>query len=104
MNKFDIAWPRRYLEQRKHSTWLVEAVLLERRLIAGQPRLQLVCRLACIDEDRTDELACCEKFWADARARLGRLYRLTDRDIDEIEALLAKRIAKPQPVPQQAAE
>ena len=49
--RFDIAWPRRYLERRRHSTWLVEAVLLERKLIAGQPRMQLVCRLACIDED-----------------------------------------------------
>ena len=48
---FAIAWPRRYLERCKHSTWLVEAVRLERKLIAGQPRMQLVCRLACIDED-----------------------------------------------------
>jgi hypothetical protein len=96
-HRFDVAWPRRYLERRKHSTWLVEAVLLERKLVAGQPQLQLVCRLACIDEDKTDEIASCEKFWADARARLGRLYRLTDRDLDEIEALLAARIAKPAP-------
>ena len=35
------------------------------------------------------EIAACEKFWADARARLGRMYWLTDRDLDEIEALLA---------------
>ena len=51
MSTFAIAWSRRYLERCKHSTWLVEAVLLERKLIAGQPRMQLVCRLACIDED-----------------------------------------------------
>jgi hypothetical protein len=29
-----------------------------------------------------------EKFWHDASARLGRLFRLSDRDLDEIEALL----------------
>ena len=95
--RFAIAWPRRYLERRKYPTWLIEAVLLERKLIAGQPRLQLVCRLACIDEDRTEKVDCREKFWADARARLGRLYRLTDRDLDEIEELLARRVAKPTP-------
>jgi hypothetical protein len=95
--RFDVAWPRRYLERRKHSTWLVEAVLLERKLVAGRPSLQLVCRLACIDEDRTGEIAAQEKFWYDARARLGRLSRLSDRDLDEIEALLAKRIPRPAP-------
>ena len=42
-----------------------------------------------LDHPRPGEIAACEKFWADARARLGRLYWLTDRDLDEIEALLA---------------
>ena len=42
-----------------------------------------------LDRPRPGEIAACEKFWADARARLGRLYWLTDRDLDEIEALLA---------------
>ena len=41
-----------------------------------------------LDRPRPGEIAACEKFWADARARLGRLYRLTDRDLDDIEALL----------------
>jgi hypothetical protein len=50
-----------------------------------------------LDRPRAGELAACDKFWADARARLGRLYRLTDRDLDEIESLLAKRIPKPVP-------
>ena len=55
-----------------------------------------------LDRPRPGEIAACEKFWADARARLGRLYRLTHRDLDEIEELLAKRIPKPVPVlPQQ---
>src|SRR5215471_19119239 len=48
-----------------------------------------------LDRPRAGELAACDKFWADARARLGRLYRLSDRDLDEIESLLAKRIPKP---------
>src|SRR6516164_3743064 len=43
-----------------------------------------------LDRPRAGELAACDKFWADARARLGRLYRLSDRDLDEIEACLAK--------------
>jgi hypothetical protein len=102
--KFDIAWPRRYLERRNHPIWLIEAILLERKLIVDQPLLQLVCRLACIDEDRISEVDCREKFWADARARLGRLSRLDHHDRDEIEALLARRIKKPVPVSQQAAE
>jgi hypothetical protein len=44
------------------------------------------------------EIAACEKFWADARARLGRLYRLSDRDLDEIESVIAERIG-PRPLP-----
>ena len=48
-----------------------------------------------LDRPRAGELAACDKFWADARARLGRLYRLSDRDLDEIESLLTKRIPKP---------
>ena len=51
-----------------------------------------------LDRPRPGEIAACEKFWTDARARLGRLYRLTDRDLDEIEALLAKKIPKPVPI------
>jgi hypothetical protein len=104
--RFEVAWPRRYLERRRqeHSCWLTEAVLLEHKLVAGQPLLQLVCKLACIDEDQIGEIACREKFWADARARLGRLSRLNHHDLDEIEALLARRVAKPVPVSQQAHE
>jgi hypothetical protein len=99
--KFDIAWPRRYHEKRRqeYSCWLTEAVLLERRLLDGRPQMQLVCRLAAIDEDRIGDVEAQEKFWHDARARLGRLCRLTDRDLDGIEALLARRIVKPVPVP-----
>jgi hypothetical protein len=43
-----------------------------------------------IDKDRVDEAAARDLFWHGARARLGRLYRLTP-DVWQIELLLAKR-------------
>ena len=52
-----------------------------------------------LDRPRPGEIAACEKFWADARARLGRLYRLSDRDLDEIESVIAERIG-PRPLPE----
>ena len=51
MSTFAIAWPPPLSRTMQTFDVLVEAVLLERKLIAGQPRMQLVCRLACIDED-----------------------------------------------------
>jgi hypothetical protein len=81
---------------------LLEATLLERRLLDGKPQMQIICKLAAIDEEHANEngaIEAREKFWHDARARLGRLYRLTDRDLDEIEALLARRVPRPQPMP-----
>jgi hypothetical protein len=104
---FEIAWPRKHVEWRgrPRENWLVEAVLLERRLFNGRPQMQLVCRLASISEDHAHAdgaVEVREKFWADASRRLSRLSRLSDRDIDEIEALLARRVPKPSPVPQPA--
>ena len=43
-----------------------------------------------------------DRFWSSARARLGKVYRLSQGDIDEIENALAIKV--PRPVPQQAAE
>jgi hypothetical protein len=56
MPRYAIAWPRKCLtssHRRLHEereVWMLEAQLLERRLVGGRPRLQLVCRLASIDE------------------------------------------------------
>jgi hypothetical protein len=38
------------------------------------------------------------KFWHDARRKLGKLRRLSARDIWAIEIMLAKRTPKPEPV------
>jgi hypothetical protein len=51
---------------------LIEATLLERKLVDGKPTLLLVCRLAVIAEDKTGETAAAEKLWHDASAWLGR--------------------------------
>jgi hypothetical protein len=99
-SRFDLAWPRKRLEWQRRETWMIEAVLLERVLLAGQPQLKIVCRIAAIDEDLIDDPAARDPFWHSARARLGRLSRLQPRDCDEIERLLAKRV--PKPVPRQA--
>ena len=37
-------------------------------------------------------------FWHDARRKLGKFRRLTQRDVWAIEIMLAKRIPKPEPV------
>jgi len=101
MSKFDIAWPRKHVEWRRRETWRLEAVLLERRIVDGKPSMQIICTLASINEDEAHAdgaIEAREKFWHDASARLGRLFRLSDRDIDEIEACLAQRIgARPLP-------
>jgi hypothetical protein len=102
MSRFDIAWPRKHLQwRRRDDVWLIEAVLLERRIVNNKPQMQIVCRLASISEDEAHAdgaIEAREKFWHDASARLGRLFRLSDRDIDEIEACLAQRIgARPLP-------
>jgi hypothetical protein len=74
---------------------LIEAILLERVLLDGRPQLEIVARLAAIDEDRTDEAAARDLFWRDARRKLGKLRRLSPRDIWQVEIMLAMRIPKP---------
>jgi hypothetical protein len=102
MTKFEIAWPRKFFQRRRNEgVWLLEATLLERKILDGKPRMQIVCRLATIDEEHVSTdgaVEIREAFWHAAQARLGRLYRLTDRDLDEIETQLAARVPKPMPV------
>jgi hypothetical protein len=54
--KLDIAWPRRCFQRRRHQEiWLLEAILLERKLVGDRPSMQVVCRLGVIDESRTND-------------------------------------------------
>jgi hypothetical protein len=94
--RFAIIWQRRRRESRGDKKILLEAVLLlERRTIAGQPRQQIVCRLANIDETRLTDHAAINAFWHDAVRRIGKLARLTPDYRREIEIDLAKTVRKP---------
>jgi len=99
---FEICWNRRrFLEWRRdpeNAPLLIEAILLERVLLDGRPQLEIVARLAAIDENRIDEAAARDLFWRDARRKLGKLRRLSPRDIWQVEILLAERVPKPKPV------
>ena len=73
--------------------------MCERTLIEGKPALRIIARLAAILEDEIDSPASRDKFWHDTRRKLGKLRRLDQRDIGQIEALLAKRIPRAEPTP-----
>jgi hypothetical protein len=77
--------------------------LCERVLLEGKPTLRIVCRIARVFEDRIDETSERDRFWHAARHRLGRLRRLSARDVC-IEGEIAKRVLKPQPVLKRARE
>ena len=97
-----VAWNRLWLVWSKRSErtapWAVECILFERTLIEGKPALRFIARLAKILEDELDNPASRDQFWHDARRKLGKLRRLTQRDILAIETMLAKRIPKLEPV------
>ena len=101
MPNFEICWNRRrFLEWRRdpeNAPLLIEAILLERVLLDGRPQLEIVARLAAIDEDRTDEAAARDLFWRDARRKLGKLRRLSPRDIWQVEIMLAMRVPRAAP-------
>ena len=100
MPNFEICWNRRRFQWRwrnpENAPLFIEAILLERVLLDGRPQLEIVARLATIDEDRTDEAAARDLFWREARCKLGKLRRLSPRDIWQVEIMLVKRIPKPQ--------
>jgi hypothetical protein len=81
-----------------------DAILLERVLLEGRPALKIVFRVASVIEDRLNDTAVRDRFWSVARARLGKLHRLSPRDRDEIEEMIAQRIPMPVPVTREAAE
>ena len=101
MSSFSVCWNRRRLAWRRHSErapWQLEAILCERVLLEGRPQLRIVARLASILEDEIDNPASRDMFWHHARRKLGKLQRLSQSDIWQIEALISARIAKPEPV------
>ena len=102
MSSFSVCWNRRRLAWRRHSDrapWQLEAILCERALIGGRPALRIVGRLGGILEDEIDIAASRDQFWHDARYKLGKLRRLSQSDVWQVEILISARIAKPQPVP-----
>jgi hypothetical protein len=105
MSSFSVCWNRVRLEWRKRTgcaPWAQEAILCERVLLEGKPALRIVCRIARVFEDRIDEASERDRFWHAARQRLGRLRRLSPRDVWQIEDEIAKRVPKPQPVLQES--
>jgi hypothetical protein len=102
MPSFDVCWNRRRLQWRHHSErapFIAECVLMERVLLAGQPQVKVICKVASVIEDRIDDPGEADRFWDAARRRLGRLQRLTGRDRDDIERLLAAKVPRPVPKP-----
>ncbi len=105
MPGFEIAWNRRRLARRQHgqrAPFVQDAVLLERVLLGDRPHLKIVCRVASVIEDRQNDPAERDRFWSFARARLGKIHRLSQGDLDEIESALANKVPKPVPVTQAA--
>jgi hypothetical protein len=61
-------------------------------LLEGRTQVRAVGRLAGILEDEIENPAHRDKFWHDARRKLGKLHRLNQRDIWQIELLLARKV------------
>src|SRR5215468_252985 len=102
MPGFEIAWNRRRLAGRhfkERAPWVQDAILLERVLVEGQPQLKIACRVASVVEDRLNDPAERDRFWRVARARLGKVHRLSGRDRAAIERALARKVPRPVPVP-----
>jgi hypothetical protein len=100
MSSFSVCWNRRRPVWRRHSErapWQLEAILCERVLLEGRPQLRIVARLAGILEDEIDSPASGDQFWHDARRKLGKLRRLSQRDIGQIEVMMAKKIPRAAP-------
>ena len=102
ITSFDVCWNRAWLTWYRRSEsapfrW--EAILCERTLSEGKPALRIIARLAGILEHELDSAHARDQFWRDAARKLGKLRRLDQRDIGQIEALLAKRIPRAEPTP-----
>ena len=64
-------------------------------LLEGRPQLRIVARLAGILEDEIDSPASQDQFFHDAGRKLGKLRRLNQRDVWQIEIMINARIPKP---------
>ena len=98
ITSFDVCWNRAWLTWYRRSEsapFRLEAILCERTLIEGKPALRIIARLARILEEELENPASCNQFWRDASRKLGKLRRLDQRDIGQIESLLAKKMPKP---------
>jgi hypothetical protein len=98
MSSFSVCWNRVRLEWRnrpERAPWTQEAILCERVLLGGRPTLKIVCRIARVIEDRIGETSERDRFWYNARMRLGRLHRLSQRDRWAIEREIAKKVPLP---------
>jgi hypothetical protein len=97
-SEFEIAWNRRRLagpHQKERTPLVQDAILLERVLLEGRPALKIVCRVASVIEERLNDPAERDRFWHVAGARLSKLNRLSPRDREEIEGMIAGRIPMP---------
>jgi hypothetical protein len=92
---FEIIWYERHPWRQRPGKTLTEAVLLERKLIGDRPMTQVVCRIAAIDANRINDPGEVDRFWHRVDKRLGRMFRLTARDRDEIETLIARTVPRP---------
>jgi hypothetical protein len=104
MPGFEIAWNRRRLARHEHGerALLVQDAILLERVLGDRPHLKIVFRVASVIEDRQNDPAERDRFWSSARARLGKVHRLSQGDLDEIESALANKVAKPVHVTQAA--
>jgi hypothetical protein len=95
---FEIEWTRSRLawQQRAHlAPFCQEAILLEKVWLGGQPRTKVISRIARVVEDRINDPAEQERFWSAARAKLGTLRGLGQRDRWQIELQLRKKVPLP---------
>ena len=90
MPTYDLAWNRSRLSEA--APWQLEADLCERVLLEGHTQVRAVGRLAGTLEDEIENPAHRDKFGHDARRKLGKLRRLNQRDIWQIELLLARKV------------
>jgi hypothetical protein len=98
MPGFEIAWNRRRLVRRQHgkgAPLVQDAILLERVLLGDRQHLKIVCCVASVIENRQSDPAARDRFWSSARTRLGKVHRLSQGDLDEIESVLANMVPKP---------
>ena len=61
----------------------------------SQPRQIFVCNVGRVDAALISDPAEADRFWHAARKRIGKLFRLSARDRDAIEALIAEKVPRP---------